>query len=197
MDEPLVVCFHCNYFEWNVTLVNVPNLSCVNVFSVLIDIVPQMLSIELNLYWTRYIPLSKRTLQLTIFINAVNVHFLAIQSSVPGNSCLNGAMINECQNCHYKVTQSPSPQGQTLQLLLDNSASKPAILRVWEGWAVWWGYKSATGQIKMWLGQCKGCVHLLTLLLALICSEIYYSANNPSPNGESEQGKARKLRLSK
>ncbi len=96
MDEPLVVCFQCNYFEWNVTLVNVPNLSCVNVFSVLIDIVPQMLSIELNLYWTRYIPLSKRTLQLTIFINAVNVHFLAIQSSVPGNSCLNGAMINEC-----------------------------------------------------------------------------------------------------
>jgi len=28
-------------------------------------------------------------------MNAVNVDFMAIQSSVPGNSCLNGA-INEC-----------------------------------------------------------------------------------------------------
>jgi len=31
------------------------------------------------------------------------------------------------------------------------------VMRLW----------SATGQIKMWLGQCKGCVHLLTLLFAL------------------------------
>lgn len=60
-------------------------------FSVVIDIVPQKLSIKFT------IPLSKRTLQMIqFFINAVNVNFLAIQSSVPGNSCLNGAIINEC-----------------------------------------------------------------------------------------------------
>ncbi len=37
-------------------------------FSVIIDIVPQIVSIELNFYWTRYIPLSKRTLQLIHYI---------------------------------------------------------------------------------------------------------------------------------
>lgn len=119
-------------------------------FSVVIDIVPQMVSIKLTLYWTRHIPLSKRTLQLIqFFTNAVNVHseFSAwklfewsYNKRVP-------------RNCHYKVTQSPSPQGQTLQLLLDNSASKPAILKVWE--AVWWGYRVQLARLRCGWGSAR------------------------------------------
>lgn len=76
------------------------------------------------------------------------------------------------RNCHYKVTQSPSAQGHSLQLLLNNRASKPAILRVWEGWAMWWGYKSAAGQIKMCLHQCKSCIHLVASCWPLRCKII-------------------------